>query len=306
MVNLSTATDAVAATPGNPFDLRDDNAYRAWRARKLADAETASEQLWVELADLAHPTAAELQVIRDRCQRFNMVLYRAPASSRREDVTALGEHLGLYQPDDNLCADEDRITSLQVRDSGLHRGYIPYSDRALQWHTDGYYNRPDQQVRSVLLHCARPAAEGGENGLLDGDLIYIALRDRDPALIAALQHPRAMTIPANRDGEHEIRAAQSGPVFSQDPQCGALHMRYTARTRSIEWRDDDTTARAVEAISGLLDSASGMAHTVRLGPGEGLVSNNVLHRRAGFRDSAQPGSTRLLFRARYYHRVAQS
>jgi hypothetical protein len=55
--------------------------------------------------------------------------------------------------------------------------------------------------------------------------------------------PDAMTIPARTDEDGVARPAQSGPVFSVDVQ-GALHMRYTARTRSIAWKDDDAT-RAV-------------------------------------------------------------
>lgn len=296
-------------SPASPFDLDDLEAYAAWRERKLADAALAADELWVEVRDLADPTDAELQALRERCRRFNMALYRAPADSSREDVTALGEQLGLRHLDDNLCADEDRITSLQVKDSGLHRGYIPYSNRPLQWHTDGYYNRPDQQVRSLLLHCARPASEGGENALLDVELMYIALRDRDPALIVALQHPRVMTIPANTDGDTVIRAEQSGPVFSLDPHSGDLHMRYTARKRSIEWRDDDDTGRAVAAIEELLVSDSSLVspqvRRVRLNAGEGLLSNNALHNRTGFNDQNTDGGTRLLYRARYYQRVSQ-
>lgn len=307
MVNSLAAKVApavVTGTGGNPFDLGDDAAYGRWRERKLADAALPADALWVDLKDTGKPDAAECEQLRERCQRFNMALYRGPADAGREQLGALGASLGLRHLDDHLCVDEDLITSLQVRDSGLHRGYIPYSSNGLQWHTDGYYNPPHQQVRSVLLHCARPAAEGGENALLDGDLLYIALRDQDPQLIAALQHPRAMTIPANIDAGREIRAEQTGPVFSLDPRSGDLHTRYTARKRSIAWRNDADTRRAVTAIEAFLQSDSAAVRHVRLGPGEGLISNNVLHNRSGFRDHDDPARTRLLYRARYYQRVA--
>lgn len=295
---------AVSGASGNPFDLADQAAYASWRERKLADAALPAERLWVTIKDTGNPDAAERRQLQDRCQRFNMALYRGPADASREQVSALGRSLGLRHRDEHLCVDEDRITSLQVRDSGLHRGYIPYSSKGLQWHTDGYYNPPHQQVRAVLLHCARPAAEGGENALLDADLMYIALRDQDPALIVALQHPRAMTIPANIAAGREIRPEQSGPVFSLDPQTGDLHTRYTARKRSIAWRDDADTRRAVAAIEAFLQSDNAQVRHVRLAPGEGLVSNNVLHNRSGFRDHDDPAHTRLLYRARYYQRVA--
>ena len=41
---------------------------------------------------------------------------------------------------------------------------------------------------------------------------------------------------------------------------------------------------------------------LRLEPGMGIVCNNVLHARTGFRDA--PQHRRLLYRARYYDRVA--
>ena len=145
----------------SPFNLDNDGAYQAWRARKLADVPVSVAQLSVDLRDTANPGLDELAAIREACKRYNLCVYRGPADADKQAVTALGKGLGLYHLDDNLCADEDRITSLQVTEEGSQKSYIPYSDRALQWHTDGYYNTPKQQVRAVILHCVRPAAKGG-------------------------------------------------------------------------------------------------------------------------------------------------
>jgi len=287
-------------TANSPCYLDSDSAYQAWRARKLADVPVSVARMSVDLRDTGNPGSDELAAIREACGRYNLCLYRGPADVDKQAVTALGNALGLHHLDDNLCADEDRITSLQVRDDGAHKAYIPYSDRALQWHTDGYYNAPEQQVRAVILHCAKPAATGGENLLLDVELLYIALRDRDPALIAALQRSDALTIPANTQGDRELRPARSGPVFSIDPDSGALHMRYSARQRHIIWRDDPDTQRAVAAIAELLAGDHPGMLRVRLAPGEGLISNNALHNRSGF----DGDRGRLLYRARYYRRVA--
>ena len=75
--------------------------------------------------------------------------------------------------------------------------YIPYTNKALSWHTDGYYNVLDKQIFGIIMHCVRPAAEGGVNSLLNPENVYIALRDENPAYIEALMHPEAMTIPDN-------------------------------------------------------------------------------------------------------------
>ena len=40
----------------------------------------------------------------------------------------------------------------------------------------------------------------------------------------------------------------------------------------------------------------------KLRPGEGIISNNTLHNRAGFTNA--PGAERLFYRARYHDRIA--
>jgi hypothetical protein len=112
----------------------------------------------------------------------------------------------------------------------------------------------------------------------------------------------AMTIPPNVEDGCEIRAAQSGPVFSVDAGTGSLHMRYTARKRNIHWKPDPTTGAAVEFLQCLLaESPYLLRH--RLEPGQGIVCNNVLHSRTAFVDDARIGRQRLVYRARYYDRI---
>jgi hypothetical protein len=177
------------------------------------------------------------------------------------------------------------------------RGYIPYSSRRLLWHTDGYYNAPEERIRAFILHCVRPATEVGENRLLDPEIAYLLLRDADPRHVEALSAPDALTIPANVE-EGAERPARSGPVFSFEGD--GLHMRYTARTRSIEWRDDEPTRAAVRCLEQILASDSPYVFRLRLAAGQGLVCNNVLHDRTSFTDGT-PG--RLVYRARYLDRL---
>ena len=132
------------------------------------------------------------------------------------------------------------------------------------------------------------------------DRVYIHLRDRNPDLIRALMHPEAMTIPPNIESGSEIRGACPGPVFSVDALTGSLHMRYSARKRNIVWRDDELTREAANLITQVLDIEE-ITYKYRLEAGEGVICNNVLHKRAGFQDSAD--EKRLMYRARYYDRV---
>ena len=114
-----------------------------------------------------------------------------------------------------------------------------------------------------------------------------------------------MSIPANSEPDGALRAESVGPVFYPDPMTGRLQMRYTARTRSIAWRDDPATAAAVTALQSLLESGDDAMITARLGPGEGILCNNVLHNRTGFDAGAAP-SPRVIFRIRFHNRMEGS
>ncbi len=287
--------------PDSPFHLDNEAGYRAWRAAKLARA-AACRPAPVAIADPWRPDPAALARLQAALAAHNFALYALPAGASVDKAWLLGfaRRFGLVRLDSNLCADEDSVSALRVVREGRPRDYIPYSDRPLNWHTDGYYNPPAQRIRSFVLHCVQQAARGGGNGLIDHERLYIALRDRDPQLVRALMAPDAMTIPANREGGRLLRPRQSGPVFSVDPLTGCLHMRYTARTRHIAWRDDPATRAATAALRELLADPA-LVTRWRLQPGQGLLANNVLHCRDGFRDA--PGQRRLLLRARFFDRI---
>lgn len=286
------------------FDLGNSAAYAAWRERKLAAHPRRLENLLVEIADPRRLTVAEREALLARCGVANMALYASGTGNDpdKDIPRLLGRQLGLVNLDANRLADDDGISPLAVAPAGTRTEFIPYTDRGIKWHTDGYYNTLDRQVRGLLLHCVQSAESGGENRLMDHEVAYILLRDENPEHIRAFMAPDAMTIPPRLEDGEVARAAQPGPVFSVYPD-GSLHMRYTARTVSIEWHDDAATQGAVAALERLLaDADSPYVFRGRLEPGMGLVCNNVLHDRAAFSDSET--HRRLLYRARYYDRIA--
>ena len=301
-MSRSTCTKPLAAY--SPFDLDANEAYVAWRQHKLADWPAGSAQMMTDIEDSSALQAQEIESIRAALARTNIAFYRLKSGlpGDKAMVRALGLRLGLERLDSNLCADDDGITSLTVVENRRESEYVPYTNRPLNWHTDGYYNTLDRQIRGVILHCAKPAEEGGENTFLDHEIAYIQLRDRNPEFIRALMAPDAMTIPPNVQQGRELRPQQTGPVFSVDSQ-GNLHMRYSARAKNIEWRADSTTQAAAEYLLSLFQQDSPYIFRHRLEAGEGVISNNALHCRSGF--SHQAGITsRLLYRARYFDRVA--
>ncbi len=290
----------------SPFCLQNDEQYKVWRKARLAGYPERFDAHVVRIVDPLALSDAERNALRSLIGKTNMAVYQLaePAGDPVDKgrIKSLGAQMGLKALDSNLCADEDGISSLRVMPGGRHRTYIPYSSRPISWHTDGYYNALDHLICGMILHCVEPAASGGANALLDPEIAYIYLRDTEPAYIEALMQPDVMTIPANEAEGVAIRGAQSGPVFSLQGQ-GFLHMRYTARTRSVQWKGDAVTAEARACLSEFLDSDSAYIFRYRLEAGQGLISNNVLHTRSEFEDEAAKGKQRLLYRARYFDRV---
>lgn len=282
----------------DPFDLNDNQAYLRWREHKLAHAD--SNDLIVEIDDPDALTPTERNALCLRISQNNMAVYATRKTMDEAAVQRLAAGFGLHHPDANWLAGEQGITRITVcHEANQRQAYIPYTDRAIRWHTDGYYNPPERQIRSMVLHCVQNAAQGGINRVMDHEIAYLKLRDINPDFIRALSAHDAMTIPERIDEHGVARAAQTGPVFSYG--SGELHMRYTARTRSIEWKQDDATLAAVTQLELLLAAESPHIHRLTLEGGMGLICNNVLHDRSAFSDD--PARPRLLYRARYLDRL---
>lgn len=284
----------------NPFDLNDNSAYQQWREEKLQDYPASLEEIAVEVEDPRQLTASEHQQLKNIIRKTNMAVYigKTGDDPDKEIVRKLGVQFGLENLDHNMCADGDAISSLEQVDEEPRTGYIPYTNRPIAWHTDGYYNDLDKQIHGLLLHCVRPAVGGGMNQLLDHEIAYIMLRDENPDYIRTFEHPEAMSIPPNVVDGVELRGWARGPVFMRQAD-GSLHMRYTHRKRNIEWRDDELTRQAVEFLGSIMNAEN--AHYIEgtLDSGQGLICNNVLHTRTGFEENSQ----RLLYRGRYFDRI---
>ena len=269
------------------------DAYFRWRERKFDSHPKSIEDLIVEVKNPEALSQTETDAILERIGKANMAIYASRTAF--PDMKKLGLQFGLENLDANWLAGEDGISEIKVSESG--KGYIPYTNKPIKWHTDGYYNPPERKIRAMLLHCAQSAEDGGENRLMDHEMLYCLLHDQNPGYIEALSMPDAMKIPERVDENGVARREETGPVFSFDEKT-VLHMRYTARTKSIEWKQDELTLAAVAAIESILSFPSPYVFRARLESGMGIVCNNVLHDRSAF-----TGESRLLFRARYYDRI---
>ena len=124
----------------NPFDLDQAEAYARWRQWKLARTVCDARDLVVGIEDPFDLKTNEKQLLTEKCRDHNMAIYQlADGVSDKALVHELGRQLGLERLDNNLRADEDSVTSLEVRAQDGNQ-YIPYTSRPLSWHSDGYYN----------------------------------------------------------------------------------------------------------------------------------------------------------------------
>jgi hypothetical protein len=288
----------------SPFNLDNDDLYQRWRDQKLEGYPAGLGDLLVEIKDPRTLTESEHAALLQRCRKANMALYASNTGTDTdpEIPLAMARSFGLQQLNKNWLADDSGLTSLTVRDDGVRQNYIPFSNRAINWHTDGYYNSAERQIHALNLHVTQQAATGGENAVMDHEIAYILLREKNPEYIRALMGPRAMTIPARIDeGGTVARQEEPGQVFIIMPS-GDLHMRYTIRVNNVIWPEDAVSQEALAYLEEILGSDSPYIYRGRLESGMGLVSNNVLHDRAAFTDDAT--HKRHYYRARYFDRLA--
>ncbi|GMR17908.1 MAG: hypothetical protein BMS9Abin33_0303 [Gammaproteobacteria bacterium] len=296
-----TATRQHAAR--SPFLVDNDELYQVWRDSKIKGYPKEIGDIIVEIGDPRKLKKNEYEALLQHCRKTNMAIYvsKTGTDPDPEIPLSMGRRFGLRGLNSNWLADETGLTSLTVVDKGIRQHYIPYTNRAINWHTDGYYNTAQQQIQALNLHVVQRAASGGDNALLDHEIAYILLRDNNPEYIRALMGPKVMTIPARIEEGKIARKEESGPVFTVTP-TGDLHMRYTIRINNVIWAQDALTQEALAFLKQILEGNSSYIFFGLLEPGMGLVSNNVLHDRAAFTDDAN--YKRHYYRARYFDRLA--
>lgn len=200
--------------------------------------------------------------------------------------------LSLHAGDKGVMREVGELSLLQDL-SGTPKGrFPPYQPKAMNWHTDGYYNDAAETIRCFTLHCVAPAAEGGALILMDDAYLIFALWQENSELVALLSHPEAMTLPGNKDKEGHNRPDRSAPVISRNND-ESLSMRFTTRTQHIQWRCNDTHAAALRASE--LITANSQWHTrIMLQENQGVITRNVLHAREQFTDAPEQPKRQML------------
>lgn len=269
------------------------NEFKQWALEKEDNIPLNIDDLIVKIHDINHATLAEISNIKDIIKRFNCCIYQSKVGlNAQADLMNFAQSIGMETYDTNNIHNSpiSLIMSLETKNT---LNYIPYTNKKLNWHTDGYYD--EKPIFSWLLHCEEPAYSGGENYLLDHELAireYIIKYDN----LESLSSLDAFTIPGNTNAN---RGETKGYICDNDNEYKKFHMKFSMREKNMKLNEQSKTAimRMKKIIK---EDCKKYCLTYKLSKNEGIVSNNILHGRNSFEDGK---AMRKLYRIRSYERI---
>ena len=267
--------------------------FKQWALEKEDNIPLNIDDLIVKIHDIILATLAEISNIIDKINRFNCCIYQSKAGlNTQADLINFAQSIGMETYDTNNIHNSpiSLIMSLETKNA---LNYIPYTNKKLNWHTDGYYD--EKPIFSWLLHCEEPAYSGGENYLLDHELAireYIIKYDN----LESLSSLDAFTIPGNTRAN---RGETKGYICDNDNEYKKFHMKFSMREKNMKLNEQSKTAimRMKKIIK---EDCKKYCLTYKLSKNEGIVSNNILHGRNSFEDGK---AMRKLYRIRSYERI---
>ena len=266
--------------------------FLRWAEEKERNIPHNIDGIVVNIHDINNVKISEIAKIKETINKCNSCIYSSKiALKSNTNLLKFVESIGMRTYDRNNIESNEISTITPLENNKIN--YIPYTDKSLNWHTDGYYDK--KSIFSWLLHCVHPATHGGENYLLDHELALreYVLRYDD---INNLMSEDALTIPESKDTS---RSEISTYIFSIKNQYKKLHMRFSMRKDNI-----GTSPKAGDAVTKLKqiieNDCAKYSLTYKLQKNEGIITNNILHGRKAFKDDKVK---RKLLRIRSYERL---
>ena len=266
--------------------------FLTWAEEKERNIPHNIDGIIVNIHDINNVKISEIAKIKETINKCNSCIYSSKiALKSNTNLLKFVESVGMRTYDRNNIESNEISTITPLENNKIN--YIPYTDKSLNWHTDGYYDK--KSIFSWLLHCVHPATHGGENYLLDHELALreYVLRHDD---INNLMSEDALTIPESKDTS---RSEISTYIFSIKNKYKKLHMRFSMRKDNI-----GTSPKAGDAVTKLKQTIENdcakYSLTYKLQKNEGIITNNILHGRKAFKDDKVK---RKLLRIRSYERL---
>ncbi len=276
--------------------------YKCWRDDKLENSNTNIETCLIEINNPFKIIKSEKDKIKLLCQKNNFVLFHIKQQSNYpKAIIAINKQLGLVDYDSHLYVLNQGLANITKNVKKDQSKFIPYTDKAIGWHTDGYYNKISQRIRAFSLFCVTPASYGGENKWINQQIVYLQLRESNPDVAMALTHIQAMNIPEHAINNIVKRKASIGAIFFIDQSTSQLYMRYTQRKKNIIYSNSQEVRQAITVLDKYLKTTTKYHFSHTMTANQGILCNNILHKRSAFTDN--PTNPRLLLRGRYFNRL---
>jgi len=272
--------------------------YKQWAEEKLESFTPKIDDLMVEITNPLNLTKSEKSRIKTLIKNYNMAFYNISRKFRDtgKSLLSLSQEIGLGDYELDSKSYENGLTPIKASSKEkIEDEYIPYTNKSLNWHTDGYYNDNNKPIFSWLLHCENPSDEGGENKYMDHEIAYILFNQKYENL-CTLMKDTTYTIPENKKNK---RSDVTGYVFSFNNKYNKLHMKFTMRTNNIFW--DSESLSAINNLKSLINNSVDYHLRHKLIEGQGVITNNVIHMRSSF--TISKNKNRLLYRLRSKKRI---
>ncbi|MBT5863924.1 MAG: hypothetical protein HOH39_06015, partial [Gammaproteobacteria bacterium] len=213
--------------------------YKLWADKKLQGFSNKLDDLIVEIDNPNSLSKSEKAMMHRIINQHNIVFFQINkgVDDVKSSIKMLASQVGLGNYEIDSKSDSDGLTEIKIHDNiKTDAEYIPYTDKQLKWHTDGYYNDDDNLILTWLLFCKNQSENGGLNKYMDHEIAYILFNENFDN-IDDLMLNNAYRIPKN---ELNGREAIDNPIFSFVEN--KLHMKFSMREKNIIWNDKSKEA----------------------------------------------------------------
>ena len=206
--------------------------YKRWEDKKLESFTQNISDLTVEIRNPNIVSKPEKSMVISILEQHNLVFFHINNNKYADKscIKKLAHDLGLGDYEYDSKSDVDGLTEIKDHcDEQLSTEYIPYTNKELKWHTDGYYNDESNSILSWLLFCRSQAEKGGKNKYFDHEIAYI-LFNHESKHLGDLMKSDAYCIPKNSMTDRkEIYnlARKSYLVVKDNPEVGSHDMIHT-------------------------------------------------------------------------------
>ena len=270
--------------------------YKRWADKKLQGFSKKLDDLIVEINNPNSVSKSEKNIILKTIKQHNIVFFQINKGTinLKSSIKTLASQVGLGNYEVDSKSDNDGLTEIKIHNSMKPSAeYIPYTDKQLNWHTDGYYNNENNLILSWLLFCKSQSENGGMNKYMDHEIAYI-LFNKSFDNIGDLMLHNAYRIPEN---ELTGRKAIDNAIFSFIKN--KLYMKFSMREKNIIW--NNKSKEAANNLKDIINSSKKYHISHKFSEGQGVITNNIIHMRTSFTNLEK--KNRLLYRLRSKKRM---